>query len=266
MKIYLSADIEGIATTTHWDEVSPDKSEMAAFARQMTAEVAAACQGAITAGASQILVKDAHASGRNLDANALPAQARLSRGWSGHPLCMVEGLNESFDALLLVGYHAAGGMGSNPLAHTLSESTVNHIRINDRLASEFLISAYSAGLVKVPVVFISGDQGVCEQAREFIPAIIPVAVKEGVGDLTVSIQPQLAVERIQQGVQQALEGELAHCLVKLPEHFQVEISYKEHTKAYEKSFYPGASLIDARTLHFESSDFFEVLRLFMFVV
>jgi hypothetical protein len=33
---------------------------------------------------------------------------------------MVEGLDESFDAALFIGYHARASSGGNPLAHTMS--------------------------------------------------------------------------------------------------------------------------------------------------
>jgi D-amino peptidase len=70
------------------------------------------------AGAKEIVIKDAHATGRNIIASRLPACARLVRGWSGHPLAMVQELDESFDALVLVGYHSKAGTQDNPLAHT----------------------------------------------------------------------------------------------------------------------------------------------------
>ena len=68
----------------------------------------AACEGAIAAGASEILIKDAHGSGRNIIAARLPDCARLIRGWSGHPLCMVQELDESFDALMFAGLPLQG--------------------------------------------------------------------------------------------------------------------------------------------------------------
>ena len=95
MRVFISADIEGIATTTLWSETETQTQSVArAHAQQMTAEVKAACEGAIAAGADYILVRDAHDTGTNLDARALPACAELIRGWSGHPYCMVEGKGE----------------------------------------------------------------------------------------------------------------------------------------------------------------------------
>jgi D-aminopeptidase len=81
MKAYISADIEGITGTTHWDEATKSKPDFREFQEQMTAKVAAAYEGALRAGATEILVKDAHASARNILAAKLPREARLVRGW-----------------------------------------------------------------------------------------------------------------------------------------------------------------------------------------
>ncbi len=130
MKIYISADIEGIIGITHWDETEKSKSDYERFSKQMTNEVKAACEGAINAGTDEIWVKDAHDTGRNIIAVDLPQTVRLVRGWSEHPYLMVQELDESFDALLMIGYHSFGGSSSNPLSHTLSSRTFNYIKLN----------------------------------------------------------------------------------------------------------------------------------------
>jgi D-amino peptidase len=264
MKIYISADIEGITGTTHWDETEKKHPDYAEFRDQMTAEVAAACEGAVAAGAAEIWVKDAHDSARNILAARLPQEARLMRGWSGHPYLMVDGLDSSFQALAMVGYHSRAGSGDNPLAHTMSGSD-SYVKINGRFASEFMINAYTAALVHVPVVFVAGDAGLIEDACDLIPGLTGVAVKQGVGDATINIHPTLAVERIRTGMQTALEGNLARCQVKLPDQFSVEIRYKEHARAYRASFFPGAHPLDTHSIQFESRDYFEVLKMFSFV-
>ena len=264
MKIYLSADIEGITGTSHWDETDKKHPDYSEFREQMTAEVAAACEGALQAGASEIWVKDAHDSARNIIASRLPPEAKLLRGWSGHPYGMMEGLDASFQAVLMIGYHSRAGSNANPLAHTMSGSDA-YVKINERFASEFLINAYTAGLVNVPVVMVSGDAGLCEDAASLIPAIHGVAVKQGMGNSTINIHPRLAVEQIRSEVQKALQDNLSPCRITLPDHYEVEIRYKDHTKAYGFSFFPGVVLKDPFSIYFQSNDYFEVLRLFSFV-
>jgi len=265
MKIYISADIEGVTGTTHPDEANKKQEDYKEFREQMTAEVAAACEGALAAGAKEVWVKDAHWTGRNLFASKLPREVRLVRDWSKHPYMMMQELDDSFDAALMVGYHSRAASDGLPLAHTLSGS-VAHVKVNDCYASEFRISSYTAGLVRVPVVFLSGDAGVCEEAKAFIPGVGVVPTMRGVGSSTVSIHPGLAVERIRAGVEEALKGDLARCRVELPADFSIEVRYKQHTNAYAAGFYPGARLQDSYTVVYDASDWFDVLRFFLFAI
>ena len=265
MKIYISADIEGITGVTHWDEADRQNPDYNEFKEQMTAEVSAACQGALQAGAVEIWVKDAHGSARNLIAARLPRQTFLIRGWSGHPFSMVQELDESFDALLMIGYHSRAGSGANALAHTNS-GKIASLKINGHFASELLIHAHTAAYVSVPLVFVSGDEGLCEEAVSLIPGIKSLAVKRGLGDASINIHPHSAIEKIAEGVQSALQDDVSKCRLTLPEYFAVDITYKEHAMARKASFFPGAELKQPHTIGFESDDYFEVLRLFSFVL
>jgi D-amino peptidase len=263
MKVYITADIEGVTGATHWDETDKKNPDYGEFQEQMTAEVVAACEGALNAGATEIWVRDAHWTGRNIIPSKLPREAKLVRGWSGHPFSMMQGLDETFQAVLVIGYHSRAGSGTSPLAHTMTGNVI-YVTINGQYASEFLISAYTAGLVGVPVAFISGDAGICQEAETLIPGLGTVAVQQGSGNATVSIHPHLAVEQIRAGVEAALKGDLSQCRVTLPGHFAVELRHKNHADAYRVSFFPGASLKEPHTLQFEADDYFEVLRFFSF--
>jgi D-amino peptidase len=264
MKIYISADIEGTAGITNWEEADKTHPTYQEFRERMTDEVVAACEGAIEAGAKEILVKDAHDSGRNIIAARLPDCARLIRGWSGHPFSMVQELDESFDAALFVGYHSKAGTDDNPLAHTL-RLRVAHLAFNGEIASEFQIYSYAAALVKVPPVFLSGDAGICNDAQRLVPGIVTVPVSRGIGPSTLSIAPGLALKEIRAGVVRALKGDRQACQITLPEHFTLEIKYTTPIDAYRASWYPGARLAAPRTVQFESADYFEVLRAIKFM-
>ena len=265
MKVYISADIEGVTGVTHWDEADRLKSDYTEFREQMTAEVSAACKGALQAGAAEVWIKDAHASGRNLIGSKLPKQTHLIRGWSGHPFSMVQELDESFHAMIMIGYHSRAGSSANPLAHTVS-GNIATLKINGSYASEFMINAYTAAYVNVPLAFISGDEGICEEAASLIPQVATLAVKRGVGEASVNIHPHLAVEKIIERVKSALQDDVSNCRLLLPEQFVVEITYKDHAMARRASFFPGAVLKQPSTIGFESDDYFEVLRLFAFVL
>jgi D-amino peptidase len=265
MKVYISADIEGIAGISHWDEAAKAHHSYQEFRAEMTEEVVAACDGAIAAGAKEILIKDAHDTGRNIIAARLPDCARLIRGWSGHPLAMMQELDESFDAVLCVGYHSKAGTQDNPLAHTLT-LRIAGLSLNGELASEFRLHSYAAGLYGVPVVFISGDKGICSEAAQQIPGIGTAMVSEGRGASTLSIPPKVAQGMIRQRVSAALTGERMHCRVRLPEQFVLEVTFNNPIDAYRKGWYPGASQSGPQTVRFAHKDYFEILRAIRFIM
>lgn len=265
MKIYISADIEGVTGATVWDEVIKNSREYPEFRTQMNREVAAACLGAQDAGADTIVVKDAHATARNIIAGELPEAVRLVRGWSQHPYKMMQELDNSFDAAVMIGYHSMAGSDLNPLAHTISHIKIAWMTVNDVPASEFLINAYTAALEKVPLVFISGDQGICDEARAALPSIQTVSVKQGKGGSTINVHPDKACKDIRTGVRKALESLDQGRHMVLPERFSVIIQFNECQQAYRAGFYPGARLVKPGRIRFESGDYFDVLRLLLFI-
>jgi D-amino peptidase len=266
MKVYISADIEGVTGSTHWDETEKTKMDFSPFAIQMTKEVKAACEGSINAGATEIWIKDAHDSARNIDFSEFPINIKYIRGWSGHPYLMMQEIDNTFDAAILIGYHAHSGSGDNPLAHTLDASNVHYIKINGEFADEFLINTYTAWFEGVPVVFISGDEGVCNHASSINSNIKAVAVKKGVGNSTISIHPEVSVDRIRKEVEKALHEDLNKYKGELPEKFKVEISFVKHHKAYRASFYPGMKQLSPHVVEFEADNYFDILKMFNFVL
>lgn len=266
MKLFISSDIEGTCGICNWDETGPGNSDglYARFAEQMTKEVAAACRGALAAGFDEIQVKDAHDTGRNIDHRGLPRQAKLTRAWAGDLFSMVSGLqNGKYDALAFTGYHDAAYSGGNPLSHT-SNLSVNRITINGQLASEFMVYSYAAGMLGVPVVFLCGDEKICQRAKELVPGITTYATKQGIGNCVTSVHPDDAVDGIEARMKAALKGDLSACTVKMPPVFDVEIEYSTHQKAFSKGFYPGARQVNDKTVAFSAKDYIEVLRFLHF--
>jgi D-amino peptidase len=265
MKVFISADIEGITGMVHWDEATRTKPDYPPFVDEMMNEVRAACEGANQAGAKEIWVKDAHGGGRNLIFSNLPDNVTIIRSFSGHPYCMMQEIDNSFDAALMIGYHSFGSSDENPLSHTMDDF-MSYIKINGEYASEFMINSYTAALVNVPVVFVSGDTGLCEHVNKINPNIKTAGLKKGIGNSVVSIHPKMAFDRIKQGVEDSLKGRFDNCRIQLPKRFEVEVSYQNHAKAYKASFYPGVKKISSTNLLYESNDYFEVLRMFMFML
>jgi D-amino peptidase len=268
MKIFISADMEGVAGCTARTEVDPaNSSEYPVFCRRMTAEVRAACEGAFAAGAEEVWIKDAHWTGRNINAAELPDKGvRLIRGWSGHPYSMMQELSRDFAAAVFIGYHSRAGSGGNPLAHTLSSRTFAEIRLNGQPVSEFHLNSFTAHLEGVPVTFLSGDRALCEEALAFNEQLVTVATMQGIGDSTISLHPDSAIAQIRGGVERSLRRELERLPKPLPENFALEVCYRSPAQAYRASFYPGASVLSENTLRFETAHYLDVLRFLQFAI
>lgn len=264
MRIYISADIEGITGVSMWPETLKGNEEYMRYREQMTREVAAACQGALEAGADYIIVKDAHEDGKNLIHKMLPKEVKVISGWSSHPYCMVEGLDESFDGVIFIGYHSGGSSNGTPLAHTLSIEKIRSISINGKKADEFLIFAYAAHTLGVPVIAVSGDGELIRRVRTFDNGIKTVAVQEGFGGAVVSIHPDLAAARIQKAVKKAIEN-IAAYKTAVQETYELKVEFKKHQDAYKYSFYPGAEQIGEYTIKYTSKSYMDLLTLLMFI-
>lgn len=263
MKVFISADIEGVNHITSWDETDYGKPRYEEFRRQMTEEVKAACIGAHLAGASEIVVKDAHDSARNLLFNELPDYVKLHRGWEGGLASMMGGLDESFDAVIFIGYHGPARNEGNPLSHTMTTNLV-HVKINDQFASEFDINSLYASLIGVPVAFLSGDLALTQLVQKTNPNIEVVATKEGRHGAVISLHPLITNKQIEETVTKALGKDLSNNLVKLPSSFKVEIQYRTHKEAYRASLYPGCHLLGSDAITYKSKNYEDVLRMFAF--
>ena len=265
MKVFISADIEGVNNIVSWDETDLKSSEYQYFRRQMTDEVIMACEGAKAAGATEIFVKDAHDSARNLILKDLPDYVMLHRGWQGCPCSMMAGLDESFDAVIFIGYHSPASSDGNPLSHTMNLRN-QYVKINGVLTSEFYINALYASYLNVPVAFLSGDLKLTEIVREANKFITTVATKEGAHGAVISKHPSVTNEQIKEGVKAALSKDLSKNIVELPKHFLVEIQYKKFNDAYNASFYPGCKLISTDTVLFSTDNYYEVVRALKFIL
>jgi len=187
-------DMEGITGVAVFDETGKPDDDYDKFRKIMTEETNAAVEAAIEAGATEIVVKDAHGSARNILPDLLHKDAKLLRNWSDGPLLMMEGIDASFDAAMFVGYHAKAQTPNAPMKHTMSARTIADFRINGISMAEASLNALIAGMFDVPVIFISGDKAICDYSKSTFKKIETVAVKEGIGKAILSIHPDFTVK------------------------------------------------------------------------
>lgn len=265
MRVYISADIEGVSGISHWDETNRATSDYKRFQQEMMREVIAACEGANKAGATEIWVQDAHDSARNLSYEGMPKNVRIVNAWSSDPRLMMQACDETFDAAIMIGYHSYAGANTNPLAHTLSTKLAS-LKFNDEPVSEFVINMFTAALYGVPTVFVSGDEGLCHHAEQVVSNILYEETNSCEGRSVISRHPEVVCEGIKTKVEQALRQDVSKCLLELPEFFKVELVFKDHVDAFRNSFYPGMIKVSENTILFESDDYYDVLRMFIYVL
>lgn len=265
MKLFISADIEGCAGVALADETHKNEAVYKAFAAQMTREVAAACEAAHEAGAGEIVVKDGHGDASNINPLEMPDYVTLIRGKSGHPYNMMTGLDESFDGVMYIGYHAPAGNPGFAISHTSTGNSL-YIRLNGNYMSEFMLNSYTAASHNVPVLFLSGDRAICDLAKEMVPDITTAVTKWGLGASTYCEAPGKVTASIRESVKKALSGDISRCRVDLPERFTYEVTFKDWKKAYQMSFYPGMKAVDTFTDRLETSRWMDVVTAHCFVV
>ena len=264
MKLYISADIEGVAGVASRDQGGPENFEYDKGREWMTGEVAAACEGAAAAGVTDIVISDSH--GQNLLLDDLPDDVRVVRSWP-RPLGMMEGIQEGgFDAVMFIGYHAgATNIGGN-LAHTLYGLAIRSIRINGEIAAEGYISAATAGDFGVPVVLISGDDVFVEESESYLGGVDSVVTKKASGTLSVcSISPTRSRDLIRQASQLAMSriGDFKPLQVSAP--VTLEVCFKHRLPAELLDYLPIVTRTDAFTIEYTASDMSDVSRFLSFV-
>ena len=262
LKVLISVDMEGITAIVSADECNPKAGDDYQYFRKiMTLEANAAIEGALAAGATEIVVRDAHGSGRNILPDLLHKSALLLRDWSFGPKEMMEGIDETFGAAVFIGYHASAGRPNANLEHTWS-GRITDVKLNGVSLPEAGLNALVAGYFNVPVVFISGDQAVCDQAKGLFGEIESVAVKKGIGAATLSLHPEIAGQMIKAGVEKAIRNRGKYKPYKLMPPYRLVLTLKDEKMVDNGQYYPGARRTGDGELTYESSDLMGVLKAF----
>jgi len=224
----------------------------------MTQEVNAAIEGAAEAGAADVLVVDSHGDGQNIDIVLLDKRSRLIRAWP-RPLGMVQGVDSTLGAVVLVGYHAGEGTGVAVLAHTDTGTIV--LKLNGAEASEAGFSAAIAGDFGVPVVFLSGDQTICHEARELFGPIETAEVKHAIGFYSAEMMPPEESQRlIREGVKRGIERRAETKPYKISHPIKLEIRFNDLPIDELLSYLPSVERPSGNTIEFTGRDMTEVSK------
>lgn len=260
-KVFISVDMEGISGVVNTEQTGG--SEFATARKWMADDVNAAVQGALDAGADEVVVVDAHGNGSNMLPSDLHPAVHLISGSSGLD-GMMQGIDKSFDAAMFVGYHAAAGTRDGVLDHTSSGSRILMTRVNGVEEPELGLSGLVAGAFGVPVVLVTGDKAVCEQARRILGEKVAVAqVKEGIGRYSAKLLPfprsrALIRDAARQGLSR--RREIAPYALKAP--YAFEVTFFRAAMADNAMLLPGLERVGPREVRFRAPDPLSGFRLY----
>jgi D-amino peptidase len=261
MKVYISADMEGITGLVDAEDVRPGGRDYEHARVMMTEDVNAAVRGALGAGATGVVVNDAHKPMRNLLPGRIHPGCRLILG-GPKPMGMLEELDGSFDAVLCIGFHARAGT-PGVLSHSFMGREIEDIWLDGRAVGEIGLLHATTAAMGVPVVMLSGDDAACAEMTDWDADVATVAVKRARDRFVAELDPVgQARDRIEAAVRMAVGtkpgSRSVPSVADLP---TLTVRWQSASVASHLLGIPGVTLRDGRTVEV-MGPMTEVFRLF----
>ena len=266
LKVYISADMEGVVGVVTDQQLGPSGFEYERFREFMTQEVNAAIEGALAAGATEILVSDSHGNGQNLLIEKLPQDITLVRSWP-RPLMMMQGIDASFDAAIFIGYHASTSNPEGIRAHTMSSARLAEVKLNGIPMSEAGINAAIAGHFGVPIVMISGDDAIIKEAQDLLGDIEGAVVKWAYGFHSGrTLMPEAAYALIRERAEAALRRIDDFEPYQLDTPITVDVRFKNYRPSEVLAYLSIVERTDSHSIRFVGKDMIEVANFLEFML
>lgn len=265
LKVHISVDMEGVAGAVTGDQLGPAGFEYGRFREFMTREALAAIEAAKEAGATEIVVADAHGNGENLLIEQLPGDVRVIRSWPRR-LGMVAGLDDSVTAALFIGYHAGTNNVAGVRAHTFSSANLTRVALNGTNVTEGSWNAAIAGHFGVPIVMMSGDDAAIAEVRKAVGAMEAAETKRSLGFHSANtITPQASYTLIKQRAAAAFGrlGDFKPLKVQTP--VTVDVSFKNYLPSEVLAYLPIFERTDSHSIRFRAKDMVEASAIMSFI-
>jgi D-amino peptidase len=265
VKVYISADMEGIAGVVSGEQLGTSGFEYERFRGFMTEEVLAAIRGARAGGASEILVSDSHGNGQNLLIEKLPDDVQVVRSWP-RPLGMMEGIDETFACALFIGYHTSTSNPQGVRAHTFSSATLTDVRLNSESVSEAAFNAAVAGHFGVPIAMVSGDDAIVAEARRSVGDPEGAVVKHALSFHSArTLTPRASQRLIEETAKRAVERRASFRPFRFQGDVTLDVSFKNYRQAEMLSYLPIVERTDSHSIRFVGKDMVAVSRFVQFM-
>jgi D-amino peptidase len=267
IKVYISADMEGITGVASAEQLGPTGFEYAQARQWMTGEVLAAIQGAREAGATEFVISDSHGNGQSLLLDRLPNDVPITVVRSfPRPLGMMEGIDSTFAAAIFIGYHSATTSLGGVRAHTMSSALLTRVAVNGTPMSEATMNALIAAHFGVPVVMITGDDVIVGEAKQAFGAVEGVVVKRALGfHSAATLTPEVGQGNIRQRAKIAVERRGQMRPYTLGRQLTLEVSLKNYRPVELLGYLSNVQRIDAHTIRYQAKDIIELSKFLQFV-
>lgn len=267
MRIYISADIEGVAAVCGAQQTQPTGFEFTQACKWMTREVVAAAEAAHDAGASEVVVADGHGTAQNILPDELPDYVSLIRSWP-RPLLQMQGIEDGvYDAALYIGHHTSITSATGLRSHTYHGGCIRDIRLNGISQSETTLNTMLATHYGVPVIFSAGDADYIDHVREMNPGIETVVTKKVYGYGAINtLTPKVSAEAIHEGVKRAFARRDEINMLPLPDQFQLEMEFQGRSQTELWELLPWVSRTDAFTIAADLNSMEDVMKLITFAI
>ena len=264
-KIYISSDMEGVVGAVTGEQLGPSGFEYQRFREFITAEVNAAIEGARSAGAGEILVADSHGNGQNLLIDKLPKDVKIVRSWP-RPLDMVGGLDDSFDGVIFLGYHASTDNLTGVRAHTFS-GRLTSVKLNGTPVTEGAWNAAIAGELGVPVIMVAGDDATVEEVSSLVGNVEGAVVKWALSfHSATTLPPEAAYDLIREKASRAVKNIKKYKPYKVKNPVTVEMGFKNYRPVEILSYLSLFDRIGSHTIRFSAKNMEEAARIITFVL
>ncbi|MFD2629359.1 M55 family metallopeptidase [Oceanobacillus kapialis] len=246
MKLYLSVDMEGITGLPDHTYVDFKKHNYERARKIMTDETNYVIDAAFQHGCTEIVVNDSHSKMNNLLIDQLHPEAYLITG-EVKPYSMMQGLDESFDGAMFIGYHARAGQ-FGVMSHAMIHA-VRNFYINDHEIGEMGLNAYLAGYYNVPLLMVSGDDQAAKEAEDLVQGITTTAVKTSISRSSVkSLTPKKAGELLTKQVGVALQNRQNVQPLSPPDNPVLRIEFTNYGQAEWANLMPGTEIEPKSTI------------------
>lgn len=262
-KIYVSADLEGIGGVVSTEQVGIVENAFYSEARRLMAGEANAIIEGINLGGGLAVIGDSHGNMLNIPIELLKGDFLLSCG-SDKQLSMMGGIDETYDGVMFLGYHARFGTPMAIMDHTYSPSTLRELRINGIPVGEAEINAEVAGYFNVPVLMATGDDVTMEQLKSSFPGIETVTVKKSTGRYSALCEPvDMVRTKIRDAAKKVTENiESYGFLYKSKPPIHMEFIWNTAVMAEVNTYIPGVERSGERSTVYQCDDYIQAFKLF----